>query len=67
MNLLDKELERDVEAFTMRLRTKAYNLRVDLPVKVVEKKGAAKWDGQAKVLSVTLTTDPSARQVKVMA
>jgi hypothetical protein len=62
-----KELELDVEAFHMRLRTRAYNLRVDLPAKVIEKKGAAKWDGQAKVLSVTLTTDPAARKVKVMA
>uniref|UniRef100_A0A6U4Q0W0 PIH1D1/2/3 CS-like domain-containing protein n=1 Tax=Neobodo designis TaxID=312471 RepID=A0A6U4Q0W0_NEODS len=62
-----KELELDVEAFAMRLRTKAYNLRVDLPAKVIEKKGAAKWDNQAKVLAVTLTTDPTARKVKVMA
>ena len=62
-----KELELDVEAFALHVRTRVYKLRVDLPIKCVEKKAHAKWDGNNKVLSVTLTTHPDARKVKMMA
>lgn len=62
-----KELELDVEAFALHVRTRVYKLRVDLPIKCVEKKAHAKWDGNTKVLSVTLTTHPDARKVKMMA
>jgi uncharacterized protein YfcZ (UPF0381/DUF406 family) len=61
-----KELELDVVPFAMHLKTKGYKLRVDLPTKVVEKKGAAKWDAAQKVLTVTLTADPANRQVKMI-
>lgn len=61
-----KDMELDVEPFTMHLRTPFYVLRAALPAKVVEKKGAAKWDGVNKVLTVTLTVDPATRQVKVI-
>lgn len=61
-----KELDLEVEAFALRLKTNDYRMRADLPAKVIEKKGAAKWDGNAKTLTVTLTTDPAERKVKMM-
>jgi hypothetical protein len=61
-----KELELDVEPLWLHLRSKDYKLKAPLPVKVVEKKAAAKWDVVNKTLSVTLTVDPSQRQVKIV-
>jgi hypothetical protein len=61
-----KEIELDVDVYAMHLRTKDYKLRVDLPAKVIEKKGAAKWDNVKKVLAVTLTVDQSGKEVLLM-
>jgi hypothetical protein len=56
----------DVEPYLLVLSSKDYALRAPLPLKVVAKKAAAKWDPSKKQLMVTLTTDLSDREVKLM-
>ena len=60
------EITLEVEPFILILTSPQYKLRAPLPIKVVEKKAAAKWDAAKKLLSVTLTTDLSEREVKLM-
>lgn len=57
----------DVQPFVMILETPDYYLKAHLPAKVVEKKASAKWDATKKLLTVSLTTDLSDKNVKVVA
>ena len=56
----------DVEPYLLILTSKEYALRAPLPIKVLAKKAAAKWDPSKKQLLVTLTTDLSDREIKLM-
>lgn len=61
-----KDFVLDVQAFTLVLETRDYFLKAHLPCKVVEKKASAKWDVAKKVLSVSLTSDLSEKEVKMV-
>lgn len=61
-----KDFNLEVEAFAVVLSTPDYYLKAHMPVKVVEKQAAAKWDATAKSLLVTLTVDTTDKDVKVI-
>lgn len=61
-----KDVELDVERYFIHLRTKDYTAKVSLPAKVVEKRGAAKWDSKKKELNIVLTVDQDGKDVKLM-
>lgn len=48
------ELQLDTTSTWVRLQSPHYRLRLALPHKVDEERGAAKWDGKTKRLSITL-------------
>lgn len=60
------DIELEVEKRAVILRTKDYAGRVELPHKVIEQRAAAKWDGEKKVLSVTVTIAHDPSEVKLM-
>lgn len=49
-----RELRLDTSSTWIRLQSPNYRLRLALPHKVDEERGAAKWDGKVKALSITL-------------
>jgi hypothetical protein len=56
-----------VEPYFLILETDEYYLKASVPQKVVENKANAKWDSAKKTLTVTLTTDMSDKQAKILA
>ncbi|CUG86985.1 Hypothetical protein, putative [Bodo saltans] len=61
-----KDFNLEVEPFAVVFSTPDYYLKAHMPVKVVEKKAAAKWDATTKSLQVTLTVDTTDKDVKVI-
>ena len=63
-----KGIQLDVTAYSLKLQTPTeYFVNIPLPMKVIENRARAKWDGAKKVLSISLFTDASGTgKVKVM-